>query len=175
MTLPGIEPESTVSVVDALSTRPLIGCTKCTEALSVSVEDWSEVQGKQEESTVDREKLADERKARFIATPSTDAIWYKSLRLSSNADLSCPIFYRNFKSWGARAKYVLLLAVINITVDFLSSHGNTSKEQEHPAISKKSFSCYKDFILQQLYCVFGWYLLPTEANLLSFLNWLCRY
>ena len=40
----------------------------------MSVEDWIEVHGKEEESTVDSEKLADERKARFTATRSTDAI-----------------------------------------------------------------------------------------------------
>ena len=38
------------------------------------MKDWIEVQGKEEESTVDCEKLADERKARFTATRSTDAI-----------------------------------------------------------------------------------------------------
>ena len=48
--------------------------SECTEALSVSVEDWIEVHGKEEKSTVDREKLADERKARFTATRSTDVI-----------------------------------------------------------------------------------------------------
>ena len=48
--------------------------SECTEALSVSVEDWVELQGEDEESTVDRGKLADERKARFTATQSTDAI-----------------------------------------------------------------------------------------------------
>ena len=40
----------------------------------MSVEDWIEVQGKEEESTVDREKLADECKARFTVTWSADAI-----------------------------------------------------------------------------------------------------
>ena len=39
------------------------------------MEDWIEVQGKEEESTVDRKKLADERKARFAATRSSDVIW----------------------------------------------------------------------------------------------------
>ena len=40
----------------------------------MSVEDWIEVQGKEEESTVDRGKLADERTARFTVTRSADAI-----------------------------------------------------------------------------------------------------
>ena len=97
--------------------------SKCTEALSVSVEDWIEVQGKEEESTVDREKLANERKARFTVTRYADAIWSKPLGPAFEAFLQtlisqvCPILYRNFKSWGARAKDVLLLVVINITVD----------------------------------------------------------
>ena len=39
----------------------------------MSVEDWIKVQRKEEESTFDRGKLADERKARFAATWSTDA------------------------------------------------------------------------------------------------------
>ena len=52
----------------------LVQTSQCTEALSVSVQDWIEMQGKEEESTVDRKKLADESKARFTATRSTDAI-----------------------------------------------------------------------------------------------------
>ena len=38
------------------------------------VEEWIEMQGKEEELTVDRGKLPDERKARFALTRSTDAI-----------------------------------------------------------------------------------------------------
>ena len=38
------------------------------------MEDCIEVQGKEEEPKVDRRKLADERKARFPASRSTDAI-----------------------------------------------------------------------------------------------------
>ena len=52
----------------------LVRTSECTEAPSVSVQDWIEMQGKEEESTVDREKLADESKTRFTATWSTDAI-----------------------------------------------------------------------------------------------------
>ena len=40
----------------------------------MSKEHWFEVPGKAEESTVDREKLSDERKARFTATRFTNAI-----------------------------------------------------------------------------------------------------
>ena len=59
----------------AIITHCIVKLTsECTEALSVSVEDWIEVQGKEEESTVDRGKLANDRKARFTATRSTDAI-----------------------------------------------------------------------------------------------------
>ena len=47
---------------------------ECTEALSMSVKDWMEVQEKERESTVNRVKLADERKARFTATRSTDTV-----------------------------------------------------------------------------------------------------
>ena len=78
----------------------------CTEALSVSVKEWIEVQRKEEELTVDRGKLVDERKARFIATRSIDAIWSKPTGRFIQALITqvCPIFYRNFKSWVARAK-----------------------------------------------------------------------
>ena len=47
-----------VASLAVIATYCLLKLTsECTEALSVSVEGWIEVQGKEEESTVDRKKL----------------------------------------------------------------------------------------------------------------------
>ena len=100
------------------------------------VEDWFEVQGKEKESTVDREKLTDKRKARFA---STDVIWYQPLGP----------FFKRWSLKYARSSIGTLRAgepeqnrcscwqLSTSQLILLLSHGKTSKEQEHPVISKR--------------------------------------